>query len=156
MKDDEFEIDPETQAEIDFLFECAFETQKANRMKFDEEVLHLLGRAVVEYNGLESDWKHALAVLIRDGQDPRPAARKAFGMRSFKPVLCKTSRLMWEKHRSVFPAYRKIVLDANWMRVRRNVLMHSTWFVSTESDKPFVRFKPDAGQPEGFVRTKMH
>jgi hypothetical protein len=58
-------------SEIDFLFECAFETQKENRVKFDEEVLHLLGRAVVQFNSLESDWKHALAVLIRDGQDPR-------------------------------------------------------------------------------------
>jgi hypothetical protein len=62
---------------------------------------------------------------------------------------------MWKKHRSIFPKYRKIVLDANWMRVRRNVLMHSTWFVSTDPDKPFVRFKPDARQPEEDLNTKM-
>jgi hypothetical protein len=76
-------------------------------------------------------------------------------MRSFKPVLYKTCQLMWEKHRSLFSAYRKIVLDANWTRVRRNVLMHSTWFVSTDPDKPFVRFKPDARQPEEDLNTKM-
>jgi len=154
MKPDEFEIDPETQAEIDFLLERAFETQAENRVRFDGEVLQLLGKLVVEYNSLESDWKHAFAVLFREGSDPRPAARKAFRMRSFKDVFCKTSKLMWKKHRSLFPAYRKIVLDANRIRIRRNVMIHSTWFVSTDPDKPFVRFKPDARESEEELDTK--
>ena len=33
--------------------------------------------------------------------------------------------------------------------------MHSTWFVSTDPDKPFVRFKPDARQSEEDLNTKM-
>lgn len=47
-------------------------------MKFDEEVLHLLGRVVLEFNSLESDWKHAYAVLTRNEPDPRLAAPKGF------------------------------------------------------------------------------
>jgi hypothetical protein len=32
--------------------------------------------------------------------------------------------------------------------------MHSTWFVSTDPEKPFVRFKPDAREPEEDLDTK--
>jgi hypothetical protein len=62
MKADEFEVDPETQAEIDFLFECAFETEKANRVKFDEEVLHLLSisRILFGKNIIEVDFRPGL------------------------------------------------------------------------------------------------
>jgi hypothetical protein len=140
---------PEVQAQIDRLFEAVFQTLEANEKKFDDALLRLIGKLCVRFNRLERDLKYLLTVL-RDDLPLREAYKSALKVQSFYALLKQIQETFSAKFSgaSFDSGFQEIMKEAEYLRVQRNLMLHSVWLATTDPEKPFVRVKEDEQEPE--------
>jgi len=140
---------PEVQAQIDRLFEGVFQTLEANEKKYDDELLRLLGKLCVRFNRLERDLKYLLTVL-RDDLPLPEAYNNSLKIKSLYSLLEEIQKAFSAKFSgaSFDAGFQEIMREADYLRIQRNLMLHSVWLATTDPEKPFVRVKEDEKDQE--------
>ena len=146
----------EIQARIDLVLGQIFETVEANKQVLDVKLLRLLGLMSVEFNILERDFKYLLILLLDD--IPLSEARKsALSHKKFADVLREVRKRFKTKvsETGLVREFERIDHEADALRIERNLMLHSIWIATSDSENPFVRMKEDERDPEMYfdVRT---
>jgi hypothetical protein len=145
----EEEDDPEIQVHTFRIINEIIDDTRANEEKFDDHLLRSIGKMSVKFNTLERDFK-CLLILLLDDSTSRETRKKVMKMKGTKQLLNDVCC----HFRSEFPdpalqkEFGEIYDEANAVREQRNLMLHSVWLSSSNSEKPFIRVKDDETEPE--------
>jgi hypothetical protein len=139
----------ETQARIDRILGQIFENVEANKRTLDLELFRLLGLMSVEFNILERDFKYLL-ILLRDDLPLSDARKFALNLNRFVDVLREVRGRFNIKvsDPALVREFERIDHEADALRNERNLMLHSIWIATSDTEKPFVRVKEDERDPE--------
>jgi hypothetical protein len=140
----EEENDPEIQARISQVVDHIYEVTRSNEKQFDDQLLRLIGKMSVTFNTLEQDFRYLL-ILLRDDLPLHEAREKALKIKHVETLLknarsCFLAKISDPDLQKEFGA---IYDEADAVRKQRNLMLHSVWLSSSNSEKPFIRVKED-------------